>query len=246
MKILHLYPDFMNLYGEYGNMRVLQRHLQDQGVTVTLEEKTVTDDSLDFSDVDFIYIGCGTERSQKAALQHLLPYRQAILDACERGVVGLFTGNACDMLGEAITDGSGTEHKALGLLPFTTVESANDRYTGDAMTEQAPFGQEAVGFFNKCSEVTGITNPLFTLKMGMGNKKGDLGEGWQKNHFFGTHLIGPVLVKNPAMLHYMVQLLLKRETGNNTLKPVSYPFEEKAYETTHRALTQRLQNTQQA
>ena len=69
MKILHLYPDFMNLYGEYGNMRVLQRHLQDQGVTVTLEEKTVTDDSLDFSDVDFIYIGCGTERSQKAALQ---------------------------------------------------------------------------------------------------------------------------------------------------------------------------------
>ena len=120
-------------------MRVLQRHLQDQGITVTLKPKPSPMIPWIFPMWILSISACGTERSQKAALKHLLPYREAILDACERGVVGLFTGNACDMLGASITDGSGTEHKALGLLPFTTVESADERYTGDAMTGTSSF-----------------------------------------------------------------------------------------------------------
>ena len=243
MKLLHLYHDFMNLYGEYGNMRVLEKHLRDQGMNVTVIHKTVTDTDLDFSDVDLIYIGCGTERSQKAALMHLMPYQEEIKDACRRGVAGLFTGNACDMLGTSITDGNGELHPALGLLPFTTNESADIRYTGDAVTTAEPFGKELVGFVNKCSQNTGIAAPLFTLKMGMGNQKGDPGEGCRVENFFGTHLIGPVLVKNPAMLHAVIRLLMKRENPDASYQAIAYPYEEKAYEVTHRALINRLEET---
>ena len=31
IKILHLYADLLNLYGEYGNVTILKKHLEDQG-----------------------------------------------------------------------------------------------------------------------------------------------------------------------------------------------------------------------
>lgn len=31
LKLLHLYHNLMNLYGEYGNIKALTRHLEDQG-----------------------------------------------------------------------------------------------------------------------------------------------------------------------------------------------------------------------
>ena len=67
MKILYLYHDLMNLYGESGNIRALERHLTDQGETVTVDRKTLGDE-LSFDGYDFLYMGAGTERSQKAAL----------------------------------------------------------------------------------------------------------------------------------------------------------------------------------
>ena len=41
MRILHLYPDLMNLYGDYGNIAVLKKHLEDQGEKVTVEKNHV-------------------------------------------------------------------------------------------------------------------------------------------------------------------------------------------------------------
>ena len=71
MKLLFLYYDIMNLYGEAGNMRVLERHLRDQGLELTVVGKTL-ESEIDFCEYDFIYAGSGTEKSQKAALKHLL------------------------------------------------------------------------------------------------------------------------------------------------------------------------------
>lgn len=39
LTILHLYPEFMSLYGEYANLAVLRRHLEALGVTVSLQAR---------------------------------------------------------------------------------------------------------------------------------------------------------------------------------------------------------------
>ena len=69
-KLLYLYDDLMNLYGENGNIRVLTRHLQDQGFSVTVDRRSLSD-SLDFSGYALIYLGSGTESARNAALRHL-------------------------------------------------------------------------------------------------------------------------------------------------------------------------------
>lgn len=61
MKILHLYHDIMNLYGEYANVSALERMLEKSGVKFTTDRLTLFDNA-DLGDYDFIYIGSGTEK----------------------------------------------------------------------------------------------------------------------------------------------------------------------------------------
>lgn len=77
MKLLHLYYDLMNLYGEYANMAVLASRLKGQGLEITVDRKTLGD-AFDCSQYDFIYLGAGMESSQKAALSDLLPTAESL------------------------------------------------------------------------------------------------------------------------------------------------------------------------
>ena len=151
MKILYLYHDLMNLYGESGNIRALERHLTDQGETVTVDRKTLGDE-LSFDGYDFLYMGAGTERSQKAALEHLRPYAGELKAALDGGLHALFTGNAASMAGREITDGAGKVWPGLGLLDFAAREQKDVRYTGDAIAEFPELEQPLVGFVNKCDD----------------------------------------------------------------------------------------------
>ena len=149
LTVLHLFPDFMSLYGEYANVAVLRRHLESVCVKVTA--RTVTcEDGPDFQGADLIYMGAGTERKQKIALEKLLPHAEELKAAVERGAAVLFTGNAMETLGASITDASGKVWPGLGLAGFTTVET-DRRSPGDVVAAPALWDSPAVGFMNKCS-----------------------------------------------------------------------------------------------
>ena len=83
MKLLHLYYDLMNLYGEYANITVLARHLKDQGLEVTVDRRTLGD-CFDCAGYDFIYLGAGMESSQKIALRTFSPHWEELAAAIEK------------------------------------------------------------------------------------------------------------------------------------------------------------------
>lgn len=209
MKLYHLFPDLMNLYGDYGNLAALKKALEDAGETAELVP-VHPGDAVDFTDADFLYMGPGTEPARNHALalfQPLLtPLRDALLN---RRLPALFTGNSWSLLGQSITLASGETVAALGLFDYTTAETL-DRYTGDAIAAPADetlSNQAVVGFLNRCDTVDGVTTPLFSLQMGKGNDGVSPGEGFYQENCFATHLIGPLLVKNPHLLRFFVTLL---------------------------------------
>lgn len=234
MKILHIFDDIMNLYGEYANVAVLARALRELGQEVTVDTLSLYEDK-DISGYDFYFIGAGTERKQKIALSRLLSYRAPLKAAYEAGKVMLFTGNSFELLGKQVTDAQGKVHEALGLFDFTTVES-DRRIVGDCLATCEGIPSPVVGFMNKCSKTTGIAHPFFTLTMGFGNEAQRGGEGLREKNCFGTHLTGPILIKNPALLRFFANLL-----GAKNAERISYPYMEKAYETTATALKKRLE-----
>lgn len=202
MKILHLFYNLMNLYGEYANTLALQRELEKSGIAAVIEKQTAGD-KLDFSGADFIYIGSGTEKNQKTALEALKPFKEELSAALKQAVV-LATGNAFEMFGKKITDKSGREYEGLGFFDFSATEGEK-RIVTDSVCEFD--GCEIIGFVNKASEIKGVKNPLFKVKQGAGNAENDAFEGIRDGNFYGTHLIGPLLIRNKTMLDYFANLL---------------------------------------
>lgn len=190
IRILHLMPKLLSLYGEYGNVSILRKVLTDHGYVVSVEEWE--SGNLDLNGYDLIYIGSGTEDNLKEAVRRLMPYADQIRESVDADRRWLATGNAM-----AIFSASD-----LNILPFDCVTDPEKRFMGDVITEAA-FGSPMVGYVNTSCRFEGITTPLFSLRFGshLGNDKGSSNaEGIRYREFLGTQLIGPVLVKNPHFL----------------------------------------------
>ena len=205
MKILHLFHDLMNLYGEYANTLALQKAVSEKGRAAEIEKLTV-DDTLDFSEYDFIYIGSGTEKNQKTALEYLRPYTEQLKTVLDNGKIIFATGNSFEMFGEKITDRYGKEYEGLKLFGFTVTEGA-ERIVEDISAEFEE--NKVIGFINKASQIEGVENPFFIIKQGIGNSDSSPNvEGIRQGNFFGTHIIGPLLMRNKCMADFFADLLI--------------------------------------
>lgn len=209
MRIIHLFADLCNLYGDYGNVCALKRALENKGQNVEIEYQSI-DDEIDISGADFVFIGSATERNQKVALNYLQGYKDNIKTALDNGTVILATGNSFEIFGQSVTDCDGTKHEGLSFFPYETVEG-KERIVTDSLCTTLLCGGDIIGFVNKESLTTGATSPLFDVKQGSGNGKDDNKEGVHYGNFYGTHLIGPVLIRNPQLCEYFADMLIKKQ-----------------------------------
>ena len=239
LTILHLYPDCMSLYGEYANVMVLRRHLEAMGVSVTVDT-ALFEAAPDFEHADLIYMGAGTERTQKAALTALLPHKDGLKAAIDRGAVVLFTGSAMELLGTSITGADGKVWQGLALADFTTVET-DKRTPEDVIAHTALWDSPVVGFMNKCSATKGVNAPLFEkLSLGLGNEADKGPEGYVSGNVFATHITGPVLVKNPDFVDFLIKRIFAAKGWELPETPPVLPYEREAYEVTQKELSARI------
>ena len=243
--IWHLYPELMSLYGEYANLSVLRRLLEDLGGTVTVRTATF-EDTPDFSGADLIYMGAGTERGQKAVLTDLRRYAENLRKAAAGRTLLLFTGNAMEVLGTSVTDAAGKVWPGLGLADFTT-EETDKRSPQDVIAAPTLWEAPVVGFMNKCARPSGVTAPLFSaLPLGLGNEAEGGAEGYAAGNILATHITGPVLVKNPAFLEYVAGRMYENRGAQLPTLPEDAPWRvhaRDAYAVTYAELSARLGNT---
>ena len=206
VKILYLYPDFMSLYGDNGNVRILERRLEDQDLTVEITKKTITDD-LSFEGFDFVYMGSGFESNRNLAAAHMNKFKDGFVKAVDDGVPMLFTGNSYDILGKGITASDGTFIEGLGIFGYTFKEQLEKRYTGDVILEDPETKERYVGFVNRA---------------GSPDCEDDL--------------ICDVIkvLKNPKIAEGIVKTICKRAGAE--YKKISYPRSERSHEKTLKAL----------
>ena len=241
LKIFHFYPDLMSLYGSYANVSVLKRMLEAMGNTVTVEA-VLPGQEADLSSADFLFMGAGTERAQKAALKDFVRYAEAVKSAAEAGVTMLFAGTAMELLGKSITDAEGNTYEGIGLADFTATQGKK-RFVEDVYGHTELYGDAVVGFMNKCSILSGVETPLLSaVELGYGNDGEKTAEGFHRKNVFGSHLTGPVLVKNPRLLDKVAEAIYAHR--GETL-PEELPHDiwaENGYAITAEQLKLRAQN----
>jgi len=90
MKIELLFPELSTVYGDAGNALYLKKTCKDaQFIETHLQDKP----HFVSGNVDMIYLGSMTEKSQIFAINALKPYVSRIKELIENGVVFLCTGS---------------------------------------------------------------------------------------------------------------------------------------------------------
>ena len=228
IKILHLYHDLLNLYGEYGNINILKSHLEDQNIEVEIYQKTI-DDEYNLLDFDFIYVGSGTENHLSLAMQDLLKHKDELKKCIEENKVILFSGNSIEMLGKEIRSDDIPSTQAMQIFDFI-VQRLPDRKTGDVILSSNLFEKQIVGFINKQSNILENGNHLFEVNFGIGENEENKYEGMFKNSLFATYVIGPILVRNPHFLKFIIEKIIKNKDKDFAIKDIKYKNEEDGYE----------------
>ncbi len=227
MVIAHLYYDLLNLYGENGNVKILKKQLQDQGLEVVVKKLSIND-QLDFASYDFVYIGAGTEYNQKLALNHLLNYKQDIKVAIDKNKFFLVTGNAVELFGKHIIDLMKHHHPALNIFDYTAKEE-NFRIADEVLFASPFITEPILGFQNQNSTIRDNNKYIFNILRGTGSYPGSKGEGIHYNNFYGTYVIGPILVRNPEFLKYLIKELVYSKNKDFKFKKFNLTIEESAY-----------------
>ena len=242
MRILHLFYDLMNLYGDWANAAVLARELESRGHEAVIDKKSAGDE-IDFGACDFVYIGSGTERSLLACLRYMERYKDALLGRIEDGMHVLATGNSHELFGRAIVSTAGERYEAFGLLDFETVQG-NSRVTGDCVSKASFLPEKLIGFINRAGGgQTGDVERPFLNELGPGAGGNSAAEGIQYKNLLGTYMTGPILVRNPPLLKYFAGLLAGTDQparpGGEEFSNFS-KYQEEAYRLALKELSSRI------
>ena len=223
VNILHLYYDLMNLYGEYGNIIALRDAFKQQGIEVNIDKKSLGD-TIDFMKYDIVYIGEGSEFNQELVRQDILKYKDDINQYIEKNKILIATGNSYELFGDKIDD-----KEALGIFHFksffkTITTDVGDRIVNEEIMDTDFLGTPVIGFVNRNSVNDIKDGYLFKVRKGYGNDIKDKFEGIHYKNFFGTYLLGPLLIRNPYLLDYILSDFL-----GDKYKEIDTP-DKKAYE----------------
>lgn len=225
INIGYLYYDLLNLYGENGNIKALKTNLEKQDIKVNIHFITI-DDKPDFTKYDLIYIGSGTENNLKMVVPHIMKYQKQIKEEIKKGKFYLITGNAINLFGKYIIDENHEKIETLNAFNFySKIEPF--RMIDDGIMKCSFLKNPVIGFQNQSTIIKDNKHPMFKVIKGIGSYPKSSDEGILYKNFYGTYLIGPLLIRNPEFLDYFIKKLLKSK--NIKYKKLDLKLENIAY-----------------
>lgn len=233
IRILHLYHDLLDLYGDGGNLLAVSYCLDRMNVQYQIDKKSLYDD-IDFMQYDMVYIGVGKDSNINIIAGDILQHKDAITEYVRSGRLMLSIGNSRLLFGKSFTDSSGHIYEGLGLFDYTGTQSSQVFISDDLVRYE---DQELYGFINRTSQLENvIDHNLFAIITGYGDGNSDIVfEGTHYRNFFGTWLLGPLLVKNPGFLKMILKELLKDD-----YRDIDVTFLDKAHDRTIADIHQRI------
>ena len=203
----YLYNDLLNLYGDEGNIKALKYHLEEQNVNVNIKYMSIGDKK-DFKDVDFLYIGSGTEHNLNVALEDLKKDKDKIKEYLDEGKILLSTGNSVELFGNYII--TNKKIKTLGIIDYVCMNQ--ERTVKDVKTKTDILDEDIIGFENHSGKNISSNEDI-------------INEG----SFYGTYIIGPILVRNPKLCSLFIHKLIDSKEKDFEYGEEDYDFENEAY-----------------
>ena len=226
MRLIHLYPREMNIYGDTGNVVVLRRRLQWRGLPVEVVPVHVGDPLP--TDADILLGGGGQDAAQGEIGADFASRGADLRAMADDGVVMLTICGSYQMLGHEFVTQEGRHIAGVGVLDVVTRGQAV-RLIGNNAVHTVDAGT-LVGYENHSglTELGPGVRPLGTTEAGRGNNGKDRTEGAVRDNVIGTYLHGPVLAKSPRFADELLRRALARRGESTDLEPLDDALPEQA------------------
>ena len=237
LKICHMYPDVLNLYGDRGNVMCMTRRLQWRGIETSVTKLPIGAGK-SLSGFDLVFIGGGQDFEQEVLLGDLAGAKtKELKSAIEDGLPVLAICGGYQMLGQYYKTWDGAQCDFTGALDLYTIGS-KDRMIGNYMFTCDELNCEIVGFENHSGKTylgAGV-KPMGKVLAGFGNNGEDGTEGARYKNVFGTYSHGSLLPKNPKLADHILRVALERKYGEAELTPLDDSLETAAHDYMKRRL----------
>ncbi len=223
LKIAHLYPKLLNIYGDGGNILTLKKRCDWRGIEVQIDEIDVGDN---FGEHDIYFIGGGQDIQQIEVSKELQKHKDFLTAERDRGAVFLGICGGYQLMGHYYQPHNGERLQGISLLDAYTV-AGDKRFIGNVTVETDLVTPNTLVGFENHSGLTylqGDTKPIGKMVVGNGNNGVDKTEGARFKNVFGTYMHGSFLPKNVHFADYMLELAL-----NTKLEPINDEIETQTH-----------------
>lgn len=210
LRIGHLYPDLLNLYGDRGNLIALRQRCLWRGIECEIRPLSLGQPFI-ASEYDLLFLGGGQDHEQNLLLNDLIDLKgPALREAIEDNLPVLCVCGGYQLMGRYYQEANGRRIEGLGVLDLYT-EARLDRMIGDVIAEAPVLAEQKkdallIGFENHSGRTwlgAGV-RPLAQVRTGHGNNGQDQTEGAVYKQVYGTYLHGSFLPKNPEMADWLI------------------------------------------
>jgi CobQ-like glutamine amidotransferase family enzyme len=231
IRVGHLYPDYLNIYADRGNMAVLARRAAWRGHELEIEPVSMGD-VLRPTSHDLLYVGGGQDREQALVAVDLAAKADAVREAAAGGAAVLAVCGGYQLLGRSYRERDGVELPGIGLFPLHTV-AGERRMIGDVLLDCEWSGRTLAGFENHAgrTRLDEGALPLGRVIHGFGNDGESGFEGCRVGRAIGTYLHGPLLPRNPWLADWLLAQALAHASGGEPpeLEPLADDLETEAH-----------------
>jgi lipid II isoglutaminyl synthase (glutamine-hydrolysing) len=229
----HLFPDYLNIYADRGNMAVLAQRAAWRGHELEVRPLG-PGDGVRPGEHDLYYVGGGQDREQELIAPALAAMGPGLQEAIEGGAAALAVCGGYQLLGRFYRDRSGDELLGAGVLPLHTI-AGERRMIGDVLLEcelEPGEHRTLAGFENHAGRTVldAGAEPLGRVLAGFGNDGESGYEGCRAGRVLGTYLHGPLLPRNPWLADWLLAQALAHRTGEAPeLEPLGDELEAEAH-----------------
>lgn len=218
IRVAHLYPNLMNIYGDRGNVICLRRRCEARGIAVQVDEIGI-DDPFDPDAYDLIVIGGGQDREQRRIAADVAAKGAALREAVDNDTPMLAVCGGYQLMGREYVTAQGDTLPGAGIFDVVTTHPGEgaERCIGNVVAQCDEVDATLVGFENHGGRTYLGPNarPLARVLRGHGNNGEDRTEGAVHRRAIGTYLHGSLLPKNPRLADRLIALALAHRYGED-------------------------------
>ncbi|HSD98420.1 MAG TPA: type 1 glutamine amidotransferase [Patescibacteria group bacterium] len=230
-----LYPDLMCIYGDRGNVTVLQKRCEWRSIETTVKQIGLGSTEKDLLSCDLLMMGGAQDSQQTIVATDLEKKKVALSTMIEEGIPGLYVCGGFQFLGKYYKEADGTIIEQLGILDVYTENPGGKRLIGNIAIEVTGLQIKTtfVGFENHGGRTSlgSDVRPLGKVIKGYGSNARDKTEGAVYRNTIGTYFHGPILPKNPELADWLITKALEKKYKQTIeLSPLDDSLSKKARE----------------